>query len=161
MEEFLWKNPGILHKNSQNSYLHGNVISDNFRVWAARLRQTLWRTENCILESWICHGFQWSGAWKKDCLKSEKSFHDDTNIESKVTQKNVEEKIFSSGISDPFYLSLAHVPGGNIFLWDFSLKGLQHIHCREKKIFCMQNPSENVHTTIFKAHCGPVSMPQR
>lgn len=26
----------------------------------------------------------------------------------------------------------------------------------KKGIFCMQNPSENVHTTIFKALCGPV-----
>lgn len=82
----------------------------------------------------------------------------------------MENKIHSSSISDPFYLRLAHVPGGNFFLWDFSLKEQQRIHygknffaCRiplrmftrlSSKPFVVQCPS----TQRWKQSCMTVVM---
>lgn len=83
---------------------------------------------------------QWRTVWKKNCLKSENCFHNHTNIETRVTLKgiphsNAEYKIHSSGISGPFYLCLAHVPGRNFFSLRLSSEGIAMYTLWKKKYF--------------------------
>lgn len=83
---------------------------------------------------------QWRTVWKKNCLKSENCFHNHTNIETRVTLKriphsNAEYKIHSSGISGPFYLCLARIPGRIFFFFKTFLWRDSNVHTVEKEIF--------------------------
>lgn len=46
-----------------------------------------------------------------------------SKVTLQIINSNAEHKIHSSGLSDPFFSYLPHVPVGKLFLWDFSLKG--------------------------------------
>lgn len=75
-EEFLWKNPW-----NHRILIFTEIVSDKTQSLAGQPKIDTLKNRKCYcLKAGFGMGLSEKVSEKKDCLKSEKSFHDDTNI---------------------------------------------------------------------------------